>query len=118
MEKTSLNLADAENSINITSNKSGSKRDATSPLYSDIRSLKKTRADMHGKSKIVTGEGANSQDRAGLRSNVDADVHVLSWPMNPTEIIQVAKELTSIMVLELKLMIEVLKHYIKEMKRT
>ena len=116
MEQTKLKLAEAQNNISETPNKGGSKREATSPLYAEVTSLKKTRPDMwdetHGASNTHDMDLDLDMDNAQV--DTADDVHVFSQPMNPTDIINVAKELRSIMFPELKSLIEGFKPYIKE----
>ena len=114
METTKLNPTDADSSVSVTPNKSGSKREATSPLYSDAVSLKKTRPDMLGDSEIAIEDGTRVQELGERHLSADTDVHVLTQPMNPNDIIQIARELRSIMLPELKSIIVEFKPYIKE----
>ena len=63
MEQTKLKLDDVQSSISETPNKGGSKREATSPLYSDIASLKKTRPDAMGGARWLSGRVSDSGAR-------------------------------------------------------
>ena len=110
MEQTKLKLVDVQSSISETPNEGGSKLEATSPLYSDIASLKKTRPDTMDE----LGEASTAHDLVEIQSGTVSDVHVFAQPMNPADIINVAKELRSIMSPELKSIIEGFQPYIKE----
>ena len=112
MEQTKLKLVSSRSIISETPNKGGSKREATSPLHSDLTSLKKTRPDMLGELQEVSD--AEGMVDIQMEPGTAGDVHVLSQPMNPSDIINVAKELRSIMFPELRSIIEGFKPYIKE----
>ena len=60
------------------------------------------------------GEASNAHDLVEIQSGTVSDVHVFAQPMNPADVIDVAKELRSIMFPELKSIIEGFKPYIKE----
>ena len=86
--------ADPVNPVGTPSSKDN-KREATSPLYSEILQQKKTR---HESEISGTTELPELPDLPQSPSSV----HMLSQPINPVDIVQIASELRSMMLPELK----------------
>lgn len=87
-DQTNLKQMDFDAGVLGTpSSKDDKKREATSPLYQDVEQQKKTRHD---------------SDSSSTSSHADGAVHLLSQPINPFDIVQIAAELRSLMLPELK----------------
>ena len=83
------------NTVATPNTKDDKKREPPSPLYQDM-TQKKTRH--------IPGEENSDGDFLGEShdTHVGSDVHVLSQPVNPLDIVQIATELRLMMLPELK----------------
>lgn len=91
-EQTDLKkVASKADAVSTPSNKDN-KREATSPLYSEVLLQKKTR---HESEISATSELPDLPQSP-------SSVHLLSQPINPVDIVQIATELRSMMLPELK----------------
>lgn len=107
------------------SSKSCNKREATSPLYSEVLQHKKPNRQDSTDSSISDLESvidvADIADKNDIRvdgtqadGNGDEAVHVMSQPMNPSDIIKIATELRSMMLPEMKALLEGMMPTIKQ----
>lgn len=115
MDQTKLKTVDAEtDSTGTPGSKSCNKREATSPLYSEVLLHKKpNRQDSTDSTDSSISEPGSVVDLADIANKddgaqIDADeaVHVMSQPMNPTDIIKIATELRSVMLPEMKALLD------------
>ena len=93
-------MSATENSTPISK---GDKREASFPLDASGVDSKKTR-HLSGDSASSAMEGTDTTDIA--IADLDEPVHVLSQPMNPTDIVQMARELRSLMLPEISSLIK------------
>lgn len=114
MDQTQPKQIGTEGVVASTPNsRSDGKREATSPL--DVQDLqnKKTR---HGSGSSCTS--AHSETEGDLfdvdpQPQVDGAIHLLSQPLNPPDIVQIATELRSMMVPELRALLTDMMPFIK-----
>ena len=116
MDQTKVKAnADESEPKGTPSSKSYNKREATSPLYSEVLLHKKPNRQDSADSSISDIESvvdmADIADKNNIRvdgTQADGDeaVHVMSQPMNPSDIIKIATELRSIMLPEMKALLD------------
>lgn len=108
-------IADEGEPIGTPGNKSYNKREATSPLYSEVLLHKKPNRKDSADSSISDIESVIDTADAAEKNNMSVDgtqadgaeaIHVMSQPMNPSDIIKIATELRSVMLPEMKALLD------------
>ena len=92
------------------------KREATSPLYSEIVTVKKNRHSHSGEYAESESSSKSPDITTGMDDGDDV-IHHLSQPIDPANITQIATELRSLMRPELKSLMEDFKPIIKDIVR-
>ena len=105
-------------------NKGANKREASSPLYSEAVTLKKTRhkSNIQGMSSTIEAETMSTAtcdvsemgDITQVNTGDGDVVHLISQPIEASDIVQIASELRSLMRPELKSLIQEISPTIKE----